>query len=162
MDRRLPWLGAVALAQSRKRAALSGVLHELTMQQGFISAQIVVEIPARRRELRQRLFPRARRDVAPHGRSSCTSPRHAPGPGPSYQTTSSATSSAYAWKSLRLPLAQWTTPEFAHDDERALAGRSVDALMFAVPHLSQCLRVQNEVGRLGPTAGSRPGVACWS
>jgi hypothetical protein len=40
-------------------------------------------------------------------------------------------------------------------------------LMFAVPHLSQCLRVQNEVGRLGPVAwitrpgGSRVGRDVW-
>jgi hypothetical protein len=42
-----PWFGVVALAHRRKRAALSGVLRELTMQQGFMLAQIVVEIPAR-------------------------------------------------------------------------------------------------------------------
>ncbi len=46
VDGRLPWFGTVALAHRRKRAALSGGLRELT-QQGFMLAQIVVEIPAR-------------------------------------------------------------------------------------------------------------------
>ncbi len=47
VDGRPPWFGAVALAHRRKPAALSGVLRGLTMQQGFMLAQIVVEIPAR-------------------------------------------------------------------------------------------------------------------
>jgi hypothetical protein len=47
VDGRPPRFGAVALAHCRKRAALSGVLLELTTQQGFMLAQIVVEIPAR-------------------------------------------------------------------------------------------------------------------
>ena len=47
VDGRLPRFGAVALAHRRKRAALSGVLRELTMQQGFVLAQILVEIPTR-------------------------------------------------------------------------------------------------------------------
>ena len=44
VDGRPPRFGA---AHRRKRAALSGVLRELTMQQGFMLAQIVEEIPAR-------------------------------------------------------------------------------------------------------------------
>jgi hypothetical protein len=47
VDGRPPRFGAVALAHRRKRAALSGVLRELTLQQGFMLAQIVEEIPAR-------------------------------------------------------------------------------------------------------------------
>ena len=42
-------LGAEALAHGRKRATLRSVLRELTKQQGFMLAQIVVEIPARDR-----------------------------------------------------------------------------------------------------------------
>ncbi len=40
----------MALSHGRKRAVLSGVLRELTKQQGFMLAQIVAEIPARERE----------------------------------------------------------------------------------------------------------------
>ncbi len=47
VDGRPSRFGAVALAHRRKRAALSGVLRELTLQQGFMLAQIVEEIPAR-------------------------------------------------------------------------------------------------------------------
>ncbi len=47
LDGRLPRFGAVALAHRRKRAALSGVLREVTTEQGFMLAHIVVEIPAR-------------------------------------------------------------------------------------------------------------------
>ena len=36
VDGRPPRFGAVALAHRRKRAALSGVLRELTLQQGFM------------------------------------------------------------------------------------------------------------------------------
>ncbi len=45
--------GAVALAYRRKRAALGGVLRELTRQQGFRLALIVVEIPERDSERRE-------------------------------------------------------------------------------------------------------------